>query len=391
MYQKSSLKKFSPIAYRVVCICILVALIAQELLLLQRSRQILPLCQQKLGSEKETCFIRAVQTTLRQKGVAGAFQKLDTLYRADPSFSVVCHSLTHEIGAYAYEQFVRDQKFSVSRDFAACSYGFYHGFMERLAGQPDVAEKARTFCDEVDRQMRNITPDATLQCYHGIGHGFVNNHDPATWGDETKLIGPALALCERVSTTQSEKSRCATGVFNGIATFYNEKLYNLAVNSKDPLWICGKEKKEYQDPCYISLNITLLELTNGDIVKAAKFFEPIADDVMAVHAMINLAAPVGTKNINSRDHQESVAACRSVAPRLRLACIQGYAFGMLEHGIPGREYEKPLAFCGSTQLTSAEGDACYQYIIGYLPQWYPKEKVLNICADLPVGYRQRCL
>ncbi len=348
-------------------------------------------CSDVSVGARRACVVSVVRSGLKAGGTQHAYKALKGLYRSDSSISDVCHSLTHEIGGFAYEQFQKNGAIDVSKDFAMCSYGFYHGFMERLAGEPDAAEYAKQFCVLVDEKMKAITPDANLQCYHGIGHGFVNNHDPATWGSDEKLIAPALALCERVSTTISEISRCATGVFNGIATFYNDGLYNLVVNPKDPLWICRIQKKEYQDACYISLNIALLQLTNGDLVAAARFLELITDDMMATHAMINLAAPVGSKNIDTANHDAAIVACRSVSVRLRLPCIAGYAFGMLEHGVPGKEYEKPLAFCGSKGLVPSEREGCFSYIIGYLPQWYPKEKVSEICSRLPSSVQKYCL
>lgn len=349
-------------------------------------------CTASQEQVKRKCFIETVRKALVNQGIDGAYKKINALYLADPRFADVCHTLTHEIGAYAYDQFQQGKPIVVSRDFSICSYGFYHGYMERLAGQKDIGVKARAFCDEVDRQMKLITPDAALQCFHGIGHGYVNNHNPRTWGNEQLMIGPALALCERVAVTDSERSRCATGVFNGIATFYAEGLYNLKVNANDPLWICRMQAATYQDACYISLNITLLQLTDGNLVKAATYLEPITDEQMANHAMINLAAPVGSKNISSTNHQETITACRAIQERLHMACIAGYAYGMLEQGLPGEEYRKPLAFCRLSALTKSERDACFLYIIRYLPQWYPKQKVGEICTgDVPEEYRSYCI
>jgi hypothetical protein len=292
-----------------------------------------------------------------------------------------CHDLTHVIGASAYQEFARGRKVAASAKMAYCSYGFYHGFMEALVSAQRDTSDARKFCAEVDRQLALITPDATLQCFHGIGHGTVNNHNPATWGDEGAMIDPALALCEKAAGNTEELSRCATGVFNGIATFYLAGQYNLTPNSTDPLWICRTYNDTYKDACYISMNIVLLSLTNGDLGQAAAFLAPIPDEAMAAHAVINLAAILAQEG-DARDSAEVFQTCRSLAARLRIPCVQGYAYGFLEHGKPGVEYEIPLALCGATALTVQEQEGCFTYIFGYLKQWYGRDKVAAICAGI---------
>ncbi len=359
-----------------------------ELISLWRLRQVEPLVQPVCDSD--VCWQTAIKKILHSHGVDGALTVLATAYDNNPAFSGTCHDLTHFIGKEAYNLFIRNKDFSVSPKTAYCSYGFYHGFMETLVSRKGDMQLARKFCDYVDQQITKVSPDAVFQCFHGIGHGTVNNHDPATWGNEQAMIDPALALCEQVSVTAEERSRCATGVYNGIALFYNNREYNLKFDERDPLRICRTQKAEYQDACYISLNISVLAITAGDITRAAKFIEPIPDDVVAQHAMINLAAPVGSSHMNATDHRETIAKCRGVQPRLREACIQGYAYGFLEQGQPEQEYKKPVEFCTTAPLTPNERQACYDYIFSYLQQWYSAEKNIQICAEVPQSVQDLC-
>lgn len=349
-----------------------------------------PPCDGKEGAELKTCWEHVVAESLKKGDISGAFNSLASLYESGPALGETCHSLTHEIGRTAYSFFSRGVEFEITSKTAYCSYGFYHGFMEELVSRRGDMKLARAFCSYVDGKLAKVSPDVTLQCYHGIGHGTVNNHDPRTWGKEQLLIDPALALCEEVATTEEELSRCATGVYNGLSIFYATGEYKLVLDRRDPLKICRAQKLKYQDACYVSMNTLLLQLVNYDLRKAALFLEDISDDDIARHTMINLASPLGTKNMAGFDHSEMLTVCRSLPSRLRLACIQGYAFGFLEHGEPEREYVKPIQFCESDKLTTEEQKACFEYIFTYLPKWYSREKVEAICTTVNAPWRALC-
>lgn len=340
---------------------------------------------------QEDCANAWITLYLRRRGIAAAFDELARRYEEDPSMGPVCHSLTHTLGRSAYDLFARGKTFAVTPKTAYCSYGFFHGFMEELAASSGDIARAREFCAFVDEQISKEAPDAGMQCYHGIGHGTVNNHDPATWGNEQLMIAPALELCKKAATDELQLSRCATGVFNGIATFYQDHEYNLVPRASDPFWICRLYEPIFEDACYLSLNITILDITNNDLAKALPFVEGIANDAFAQHAVLNLLAPVGAKRVGKESHDDVVAACRGTQERLRIACLQGYAYGFLEHGKPGEEYKKPLEFCGSDLLTTEEQNGCFEYIFTYFRQWYSQGRAQGICRSLDEARRAQCL
>lgn len=359
-----------------------------------RSSQISDLAQSikqcKEVSQPKECYAAEIRKALEEGKVEEAFTSLAGWYDTGELSGETCHDLTHQIGQGAYQLFVQGKPFTVSPKTAYCSYGFYHGFMEALVTRGGDMKKARDFCELVDSQLFRQTPDVTLQCYHGIGHGTVNSHDPRNWGNEQALIEPALKLCEQVSNTKERLSRCATGVFNGVATFYGTGEYKLVANQADPLWICRAQKEEYKDACYISLNITLLSVAKRDFRQAARFVEAIPEDTYAKHAMINLAGPIGTQNAGKNDHSDSISVCRSLQSRLIDACLQGYAFGFMEHGTPEQEYVKAFEFCNNKILVKSEQTACFEYIFSYLRQWYSQEKARVICGKVEDEFRPLC-
>ena len=343
------------------------------------------------SSSPTQCWYDGVEAILKIKGVDVAFEAIARLYDTEPSFAQACHSFTHRVGEVAYEKFIANEQFAVSPKTSYCGYGFYHGFMEALLARSHNFDEARKFCNYVDHKLAAVSPDAGLQCYHGIGHGSVNDHDPRDRGNERALVTPALALCEKVSATMLERYRCASGVFNGLAVFYTNGDYGLALKKDDPLWICREQKKEYREACYGNMNVALLWFTHQDFSQAARFIETIDEDDEAVKAIRYLAAPFGAAHQQQDSHTSEINLCRSLQPRLRLSCLQGFAFGMLEHGPPGNEYIKPMQLCGSRELHNTEQNACFDYLFSYLGIWYPKEKAEQICATAASSRSETCL
>lgn len=337
-----------------------------------------------------SCWSDAVDHMMEQRGVGAAFELVAKLYDTEPKFAQGCHSFTHKIGTETYKRFVDKQRIDISPKTAYCGYGFYHGFMEALLQDSGDFEQARKFCAFIDQQLRTLTPDAGLQCYHGIGHGTVNDHNRKDWGNERALIDPAMIICENLSQHTLQLSRCASGVFNGLALFYIEGEYGLTIKSDDPLWICREQKKEYQEACYGNMNVALLWLTKQDFFVAARFIEHIISDDQAIKAIRYLAAPLGSRQQNQQIFSSGIHACHSLQSRLRLPCIQGFAFGMLEHGPPGNEYINPLKFCDSSELEKLEQKACFDYIFSYLGIWYSREKAEQICVQAVSSQKDYC-
>lgn len=332
-------------------------------------------------SKDQICYKNLVMEVFAGQGLDASLNVIDKIFAADPTFSSTCHDIGHALGSATYKLFRQGKNFKITPKVAFCSYGFYHGFMEILASEGDVA-KARDFCTYIDSQISKETPDASLQCYHGIGHGWVNIHgDKTLVGDDLGIVNKGLLLCEKVASNDSELSRCATGVFNGIAIFYEKGEYGLEVKNEDPMWVCKKVNKKFEDPCYVSMNTILFSITGQNFAKSAKYIEGIKDDQVAAHAMINLSLPFSLAEMNQSDHSESIAVCRSLQSRLIVPCLQGFAFAYMEHGEPGKEYVKAAGFCRENGLNSTEEKECLGYIYSYMAQWYPAEKAYAICRS----------
>ena len=187
-------------------------------------------------SQKLQCWEELIGSTLNSGGIDQAFKIVEQLYQEDPVFISNCHDFVHLIGEKAYQKFSNQQDFNFSSKTYYCGYGFYHSFMESLIDDGEDFEKARQFCDLVDRKIHSQNADAKGACYHGIGHGAADNHDQNTFKDETELTSNALDLCEKVSEENVFLNRCSSGVFNVLAIAYNSN--RLKIRKTDPLRFC---------------------------------------------------------------------------------------------------------------------------------------------------------
>lgn len=337
----------------------------------------------KCSVEKNnTCWTDLIKKVREEDGLKSALGVVSKAYESDPAFSAACHDIGHYLGKETYLSFKKGEDFEITKEAAFCSYGFYHGFMESMIASGADTKSVSDFCKLVDSKISLESPDATLQCFHGIGHGWVNIHDEKNlWGNETETAVRGLKLCEQVAGNDSELERCATGVFNGISFFYINGEYGMKPRENDPLWLCSVQPEKYKNPCYLSMNSFLMGFSGGDFLRAAGYLEKIKSENSREQAMLNLAITLGIKHMESHDPFGGALLCRRVRPDLVNSCIQGYAFAFLEHGEPGKEYVRSLAFCKNGELNSSEKEACLSYIYGYLPQWYPEHKALSICRE----------
>lgn len=337
------------------------------------------------------CWQELLISFLNKNSVDAAFSLIAKLYQEDPRFASSCHNLTHNIGIAAYKHFLKNKDSVLTPKTAYCANGFYHGFMEALLTTSGEADEARKFCEYVDKKLTSLAPDAFLQCYHGIGHGAMDiaaGHKE-NWGDEQKLIAPAIKLCEEVSRTDDQLYRCVSGIYNAIANYYITGEYKLSLKIDDPYWFCRQQKEKYQESCYGNMNSTIWWLDQGDFAKSAKFIENIPQDKYAIPAiryLSGLAALPFAKSYN----EKAISACRLLQERLYFPCIEGFAHGFLEHGTPDMEYEDAMSFCRNEGFTKEEKEICFKYILTTLGGWYNKDKVEMICTTVEGQYQNYC-
>jgi hypothetical protein len=340
------------------------------------------------SDNKQQCWENGLDVVLKKKGLPAAYEAILTLYKSDPDFGEACHGLVHKVGEQAYSLFTSGKDFTLPANVSYCSFGFYHGFMQKLIHESNDAQQARDFCELADRQLGGVSKGTLGTCYHGVGHGAVDDYDGA-WVNEDQFVLPALKFCEKISPSDQLLNRCGSGVFNAMAIAYTSG--RLKINLADPLHYCRQLSKGYaQLTCYQEMNTALMTMTANNFASSAKFIMAIKDPDLALSAMESLAAVNGQRGSRKLSYEDVVADCHSLPSRLIAACIKGYATGLLQVGAADVEYERPLEFCQTSGLTVAEQRACYQELLWQTINIYPSAKQTEICHKITNPFNQPC-
>jgi hypothetical protein len=344
-----------------------------------------------VGSQTTKEWSKKVEELVATKGIDGALGALGDLDGKGGASGQLCHDLTHLIGQKAYLLYMRGKPFQVTRKAQYCSFGFFHGVIEALVAATGDVKGARKFCEFLATQKDFAASDATYHCYHGIGHGAVNPHDPALWGDVIKIVTPALALCRDVAQNREELVDCGTGVFAGLAAFYTGGEYGLTLSAilGDPFWICRQIPDEFAESCYRDMHSVARTLANGDFRRAATFYEKIREDEYAISGLRSLGVALEEFRQGDYPYETGLGVCRSLQERLLAPCIQTIAREMIQRGKIGDELKEAKAFCEQPQLTPKEKDACFGWLILYV-RWYDEGKAREFCDSMPTLHQDTC-
>jgi hypothetical protein len=395
MYKKTSkkVKKHLPHSLSRIILAVVFFSLAAGLALAVRTNTARPTIPEGtiLSNEVIKEWDARIKEEVATKGIDGALEMLGELDGQGGGSGQLCHDLTHLIGQRAYQMFMRGKDFEVTRKAQYCSFGFFHGVIEALVAATGDARNAREFCDFLATQKDFAQSDATYHCYHGIGHGAVNPHDPALWGDAVKMVTPALALCSEVAQNDEQRIDCGTGVFAGIAIFYTRGEYGLSMDpiAGDPFWLCRQVPEEYRESCYRDMHTVAGAQAGGDFRKAAAFYEAIPEDEYAIAALRSLGVPLEEFRAGAYPYAQGLAICRSLQTRLQDPCIQTIVRELIQKGKIGEELVEAQAFCEQPQLSADEKDACFEWLVLYV-RWYDEDKAQVFCNSLDTKYREGC-
>jgi len=344
-------------------------------------------CRNLTGIYKEHCWSDLFDVVLKEQGLEAGFDLLGTLYSQDPAFAANCHQYAHKLGEKAYSLFGENKEIAASAKASYCGYGFYHAFMEKLLVSGKPITVAKKFCYSVGQNLASSNKLAPLACFHGIGHGLLEDiPNPVIVGNDKTTIAKPLTLCNEISSVEEEVSRCASGVFNVLAIYYANPKTGLKINSVDPYAICRTVSRESMaTACYDQMNTIIMSITN-DFLKAATFAENVSEDQFAqaaVHGLSSVFAKSLTTSEMARD-------CQSIQSRLVNSCLEGFALGLVEIGKPGAEHTEAIKLCGEVSLTQEARDYCFAKVIWSISVSYPQEEASKICNGLG-DYKNKCL
>ncbi len=352
----------------------------------------------KRGEEvnKKECWEFTLSQAVEEGGVTKAFEIFTHLYESDPQFaSDGCHWYSHKIGDASYADYLTHKDFSKVQfpdSSSYCGYGYYHGFLEHyLRDTPDF-EDVVGICNELIKNRSEDLPRIRLNCFHAIGHGFVQEpSDTGMWGDAQAFVQTGIDVCRKLEK-DDERMECLQGAFNVISDWIYTDNYGLEPDPNDPMKLC-RTQANYEETlaCYYELSMKLNIYTKNGLLEFYNLYvKDIEDDEIADVIIGPLVAAVMQELISEDDHIPLLYECRSLPERVQVACLKGITGGFVAHGEPTKEYVKAITFCSSSVLTSDEKSICYWNIMRTFRGVYMDKVIEQICPLLESEYQYLC-
>ena len=337
------------------------------------------------------CWQKRIFLVLAEHGVDAAYDEVARLYNAEPGFAETCHYIAHNIGLASYQLYSKDMGKLLSPKAVVCAGGFYHGFMEGFLGSTGNPAAAGKMCDRIGEKVGKLSPDARLQCFHGIGHGAIETA-VATLGasDVQGMLAEAIRMCEQSSTGEAERYRCVSGAYNGVANFFIGKQYGLSLDTGDPRALCSKQPEKYKEACYGELNSIAGNLAGPDMGKAITYVLAIPDIQYRGRAVQYVSGMYALEYSAGNDIDAFAAACEAIPKDYRVDCHRGAIRGLYEHGAPGKEYVKVFAYCRVPRFGEKGSADCFKESLMQLSNWYGGAKFTEACNAAPEDVRQYC-
>ncbi len=321
---------------------------------------------------KTSCWIDFLQEEMYREGLQKAFEMFTLIYRSDPDFVAVgCHGAVHTLGEAAYDLYRNGDKVEFSESTTVCGYGFYHGFLGKLLHEKPDMEDAVKFCESLRDSASGSRGSAIFStCFHGIGHGMVEESPLPEyyWGNAAALMDPALKACSTLPEAFQQRE-CADGAFNGLTRFMISDKYDFTYDAKDPLGWCSrfKDNRIYFVSCNFEMSQHFaVRVIHEGVKDIVPFLEGLDEEVQAI-VVENAVAGMMQADVVRDDNSDYFEQCRIFTnAALNRACLHGVVGGFFGHGEPGNEAKKAIEFCASSVATEAERKSCDGLVKAYM-------------------------
>ena len=315
------------------------------------------------------CLDNLFRGVLKNQSTVDALEQIQRFEDVDAEIRRDCHPVVHAIGRETFRL-----KGNIHDSFNACDQtchsGCYHGAVERfLRGENIYAEINKHPSTTELKQKAAIACDPKLaarfrfQCLHGLGHAllFFSNY---------KLIA-SLEVCDIMPEDWSRAS-CYGGVF--MENVSNSTPETRDLSPTDYHYPCNQLDKKYRSECYTmqTSRMTEMGLSTEQIftecVKAEEFRDPCT---LSVGRDLSNDVRIGkTRNTAEK--------CEQVNGDLRLACVRGVIYALIDNTWDGRY---ALPFCAALSQENDQ-NACYRESVKYLKVTFEKSsaEVANDCS-----------
>lgn len=339
-----------------------------------------PPCADLEAKERYICWDGAIEKA-KGRSIPSALFLLEAFSKASPEFIQVCHNHAHRIGKQAYAAFRDGEELKASSAMQLCDFGFYHGFMTEFIAVSSDPLEMRAFCNAMENAeeedgSRSYSRDA---CFHGIGHGSVERHDPSEWGDPKAVLSQTLTLCRSAAATNNDYEKCAGGAYNGMSYgTYGKQI----LDKNDPFGICrGLSDADVPAECYGNLAAVVFDLTENrklqqgiDLARSYQHY-PYFERALATFAAMSARQP------NSQE--DSMRACGALPDHLAYHCLWGYVSGLIQAEVPDTRQQKAYALCAGALVPDTMRITCFEAAFNQLSDFWSDEKIAGSCPLAP--------
>lgn len=322
-------------------------------------------------NQKVDCWLAYLTEKVHTEGLKRTFEIFTEIYNADPAFIAQgCHGAVHVIGEAAYDLYASGAPLEFSDKTAVCGYGFYHGFLGTLLHADPDMQGAVEFCESLRDSMSKNGDEAYTTCFHGIGHGMVEEEPlhEYYWGNIEALLDPALATCSTLPETFQQRE-CVDGAFNGLNIFMSNGKYGFTYDIADPFGWCDrfKDTRMYFVSCHFEMAQSFVAkgLITDEATQVLSYITQLDPELQ--HIVVDVA--VGNmlqSDVVNDDHSDYFRQCGNFpSDDLEYACLRGIVGGLLAYGEPGNEEQKARTFCASPQATNDQRMTCEEILAAY--------------------------
>lgn len=354
------------------------------------------------NGEKIECWLQVAFDEVRNGSVEKGYAVFEYLYDTYPEFaSTGCHVYAHRMGDITYYQmFVANgltlDEMEFPQETTSCGYGFFHGFIEHyIQDQPEEAFVQQT-CEYLRSRLSGTMRDIGTICYHASGHGYMQAQletmPRSMEGKPLAIINDPLRRCEKMDIDEREKEDCREGVFNVLTEWMRLENVGLKQDLAQPLALCSKVALLWQEACYYELGQQVGQIIGTSPIKAASLAAGIPNKDQKSLTFGVMVAGIMQSQTALDQYEAVMRECAQIADEgFFSTCVTSVANGMMEHGSPGKEYEKVLDVCSAPELTSRDGTRiCYDTLAKRLMRFYPHAESVTICRRYPSEYRNAC-
>lgn len=319
-------------------------------------------------SLKVVCWTTFLENKMHSEGLKKTFEAFTLIYKADPDFVAYgCHGAVHSIGEIAYDVYSRGEQIEFSKDASACGYGFYHGFLGKLLHERPDMNEAVAFCESLRSSVNDEIAYKT--CFHGIGHGMIEEEPLAEyyWGNFEALLDPALKTCSFLPEAFQQRE-CADGVFNGLNAFMSNDKYGFTYDKVEPFKWCDrfKDNRIHFVSCHFETAQSFSQQNMiSNVEEVLPFIEALDSELQTTVVDIAIGNLMQS-DIIKEDNSNYFKECSIFDPSsLEYTCLNAIVGGFFAYGEPGNESQKAQVFCDSSVATQKQKVWCQEIYKSY--------------------------